>query len=73
MQVVEERGQGLARGQRQARAEAHVVSRWLYSAFLGRDVAILDGMRFRARLPLPEGEPLAAFLDYLHGLPAAPR
>ena len=49
------------------------VSRWLYSAFLGRDVAILDDMRFRARLPLPEGEPLAAFLDYLHGLPAAPR
>jgi aminopyrrolnitrin oxygenase len=51
-----------------ARAAA---ARWLYSGFLYRDVAILDGMRFRLALTLPEDAVLARFLAYLTRLPSA--
>jgi nitrite reductase/ring-hydroxylating ferredoxin subunit len=51
----------------------HVLgSRVLFSRFLERDARVLDGMAFRPRLPLPEGEPMLHFLRFLHDRPAAP-
>ncbi|HEX2033981.1 MAG TPA: hypothetical protein VHS99_07340 [Chloroflexota bacterium] len=47
------------------------VSRWLFSKFLERDIGILEGMRFRPRLPLPADEPMGAYLDFLRDLPPA--
>ena len=48
------------------------LSQWLFGAFLARDTGVLEGMRFRPRLPLPPDEPLGRFLEFLHGLPPAP-
>jgi hypothetical protein len=45
------------------------IALWLYSAFLRRDVEVLDGMRFEPRLSLPHDAVLAEFLDYLDALP----
>jgi hypothetical protein len=53
------------------RAARLAVSRWLFSRFLERDVGLLDGMRFRPRLPLPADEPMASYLAFLQGLPPA--
>jgi hypothetical protein len=50
----------------------HVLgSQLLFSRFLERDVKVLEGMRFRPRLPLPEGEPMLHYLRFLHDLPPA--
>ncbi|HEX8967651.1 MAG TPA: Rieske 2Fe-2S domain-containing protein [Chloroflexota bacterium] len=46
-------------------------TRWLFTAFLGRDVRIMDGMRFAARLPLRDNEPLQRYLELLDELPSA--
>jgi phenylpropionate dioxygenase-like ring-hydroxylating dioxygenase large terminal subunit len=45
------------------------VSRWLFSAFLMKDVAVLEGMEMKVRLPMPPDEPLAGFVDWLDRLP----
>jgi phenylpropionate dioxygenase-like ring-hydroxylating dioxygenase large terminal subunit len=42
---------------------------WLYFGFLRRDVAIMDGMRFRPRLVLPPDEALRQYLEFLADLP----
>jgi nitrite reductase/ring-hydroxylating ferredoxin subunit len=44
------------------------IARWLYTSFLTRDVAILDGSRFRPRLASPDDDCLAAFLRFVGGL-----
>ena len=46
-------------------------TRWLFTAFLERDVRILDGMRFAPRVPLRDNEPLQRYLELLDELPAA--
>lgn len=45
------------------------IASWLYGAFLERDVALLDGMRFRPAPVLPEDQVLAACLDFLAAQP----
>jgi nitrite reductase/ring-hydroxylating ferredoxin subunit len=45
----------------------------LYSAFLRRDVEVLEGMRFAPRLALPHDAALAEFLNYLDSLPRPAR
>jgi nitrite reductase/ring-hydroxylating ferredoxin subunit len=47
------------------------LSRWLFVAFLRADSEYLQHIRFRPRTPLPEGEPLQPFLEFLDGLAAA--
>jgi phenylpropionate dioxygenase-like ring-hydroxylating dioxygenase large terminal subunit len=47
------------------------MARWLISGFLQRDVAIMDEMRFHPPGPLPEGEPLRAYLEFLEALQVA--
>jgi nitrite reductase/ring-hydroxylating ferredoxin subunit len=47
------------------------LARWLYTSFLARDVAVLEGMRFRPRPVLPDDACLAAFLDFASSLPSA--
>jgi hypothetical protein len=50
----------------------HVLSsQVLFTRFLRRDARVLEGMRFRPQLPLPEGEPMLQYLRFLHELPPA--
>lgn len=44
------------------------VSQWLFTSFLFKDVAVLDGMELKVRLPMPAHEPLAKFVDWLDQL-----
>ncbi|MBW3569869.1 MAG: Rieske 2Fe-2S domain-containing protein [Gemmatimonadetes bacterium] len=45
------------------------VARFLFSRFIQKDVGVMDGMRFRPRLPLPGNEPLETFLRWASSLP----
>lgn len=46
------------------------LARWLYFGFLSRDVRLMDGMRFRPRLVLPEDAVLHEFVEWARGLGA---
>jgi hypothetical protein len=43
-------------------------ARWLFGAFLQRDVAVLEGMAFRPRMPVAEDRVLLEFLEYVREL-----
>ncbi len=47
------------------------LTRYLYTSFLERDVRVLDRMRFRPNLSMPEDEALAECLSFLGSLPDA--
>jgi len=46
------------------------VSRWLFTSFLIKDMAVLGGMEMKVRLPMPAHEPLAKFVEWLDQLPS---
>lgn len=46
------------------------VSQWLFTSFLFKDVAVLEGMELKVRLPMPNHEPLAKFIEWLDQLPS---
>ena len=46
------------------------LARWLYFGFLSRDVRLMDGMRFRPRLVLPEDAVLREFVEWARSLGA---
>lgn len=48
------------------------LARWLFGGFLRRDVAILDDLRFRPRLLLPQDEMLRRYLEFVDALPVTP-
>lgn len=48
------------------------LARWLYFGFLSRDVRLMDGMRFRPRLVLPEDAVLREFVEWARGLGTKP-
>ena len=45
------------------------VARFLFTRFIEKDVGVMQGMRFRPRLPLPGNETLETFLRWASGLP----
>jgi phenylpropionate dioxygenase-like ring-hydroxylating dioxygenase large terminal subunit len=45
------------------------VARFLFTRFIEKDVEVMQGMRFRPRLPLPGNETLETFLRWVSGLP----
>jgi hypothetical protein len=45
--------------------------RWLFTGFMSRDIAIMEGMVFRPGAALPEDEALLRFLGFLKGLPSS--
>lgn len=47
------------------------LARYLYTSFLERDVRVLDRMRFRPNLSMPEDEALGECLSFLGSLPDA--
>lgn len=50
-----------------------LITTWLFSQFMYKDVAILEDMRFRVMLcDLPASQPLRQFLDFIDRLPAEP-
>jgi phenylpropionate dioxygenase-like ring-hydroxylating dioxygenase large terminal subunit len=59
------------RGDRLAEWVHAIGTRWLFTAFLERDIHLMDGMRFAPRWPLAENEPLRQFLDLLDRLPGS--
>lgn len=46
------------------------VSQWLFTSFLFKDVAVLEGMELKVRLPMPTHEPLGKFMEWLDQLPS---
>ncbi len=48
------------------------LARWLYTSFLTRDAAVLEGMRLQPRPALPDDACLAECLEFLTSLEGVP-